>query len=396
MSSLDALAIPGSVPDETPPGDDLTGDTPPPTDPEPVKPEDQTPPVKPVTKAPEKTAPTKTPDKTAKPADKAPPAKPGTFREIHEQTKAKLTQAEAKIKELEAKVSKPVDDPRVKDLTSKYEAAQKRAEAAETELKYVNYEKHPEFGDKYVKPMEEAYANGVESAKGFRVTDDTGERHGTEKDFDEFMAIADPEAAWKFAEGRFGSKASVMWQHRQSFVKALNAKSKAVEDFRKTGVEREKQTVAQRDEQQRQLSEQWGSLLKEGVEKYPDYFKEADGDDAGNKVLNQGMAIADLAFGVLPPDMVDRLPVKIQKALVDGKLPPGELVKLHAAVRNMAGGFNRVVQRLVTKDAKIKELEAKIAGYEQSEPTGRGDGGGKPVNGKKQQSWEEQLDALGR
>ena len=388
MSGLDALLIPGSEPSETPPD----------IDPDATPAPEQTPPEKPAeTKTTTQAKPPTETKTETKPG--TPPAKTGkakTFREVHEQTTADLTKANAKIKELEAKIAKPVEDPKLKELQAKYDDAIKRLETSETELKYTAFEKTSDFAKDYLKPMEDAYANGVESTKGFRVTDEAGERHGTEKDFDEFMAIADQENAWKFAEARFGSKAPVMWQHRQAFIKALGAKNKAIEDYRMNGIEREKQTVAQRQETLRQTNERWSSMVKEGAEKYPDFFKEVDGDDTGNKLLSQGMALADLAFSALPPESVDKLPPKIQALLVNGKLPAPEMLKLHSAVRNMFGGFNRLVFKFRATETENKKLKEKIAGFEGSEPTGGGDGGGSPTGGKKEDSWESKLDKLAR
>ena len=319
-----------------------------------------------------------------------PPEKTATFRERYERTKDDLSKAQARIAELEKKSSAPADDKPLKEVQGKLETAQKRVQELEEEFKYVNYKKHPEFKERYVKPMEEAYASGVESTKGFRVTDENGERHGTEDDFDKFMSIADNEDAWNFAEQRFGSKAAIMWTHRQNFVKSVQAKNKAIEDFRKTGSEREKQTAEQQAAASKQAAEQWSGLVKSGVEKYPHYFAPVEGDDDGNKILEQGMAMADLAFGVLAPENIDKLPAKARASLVNGQLPPAEQLKLHSAIRNMAGGFGRMKHQLSLEQAKVKDLQTRLAEYEKSEPTGGGDGGGQPVNRQKGRLTPEQ------
>jgi hypothetical protein len=80
--------------------------------------------------------------------------------------------------------------------------------------------------------------------------------------------------------------------------------------------------------------------------------------------------------------------------MVNGKLSEADNLKLYSAVLNMAGGFNRVVGHLKSERARLKELQDKLDGYEASQPTGRGDGGGKPPGGKRELSPEDQLDAI--
>ena len=59
-------------------------------------------------------------------------------------------------------------------------------------------------------------------------------------------------------------------------------------------------------------------------------------------------------------------------------------------------GFNRLVFKFRATETENKKLKEKIAGFEGSEPTGGGDGGGSPTGGKKEDSWESKLDKLAR
>jgi hypothetical protein len=372
--------------------DTMAGNAPPAPDPG-LEPADPSPP--PPAPKPASIDPKPTPPPPGEKTQPKPPEKAATLRASYETTKAALAKAEARLKELESTAAKPKDDAAVKDWQAKHDAATKRVSELENEIKFVNYEKHPEFQEKYVKPMHSFYADGIEEAKGFRVTDENGERHGTEKDFDALMAIPDQEKAWQFAEERFGTKASIMWQHRKNFIKAVHSKNQALEDFRKQGAEREKMTMEQRASEERQNSETWSNLVKEGVQKYPDHFGRVEGDAEGNQLLDSGMAMASLAFGVLAPENIDKLPASVRAKLVDGKLPKGEQLKLHSAIHNMAGGFIRSNHLLSKERAKNKELQEKISAYEASDPGNRGgEGGGKPPGKKQPMSWEQQLDSI--
>lgn len=340
----------------------------------------------------EKTAPDKTAPKTPE-APKA-PEKAATLRASYETAKGELAKAQARIIELEKKASTPANEAELKELRESVATTKKERDELLEEIRYVNYEKHPEFKERYVAPMEQAYASGIEEIKGFRVTDENGERHGTEKDFEDFMSIADAEKAWQFAEERFGTKASIMWGHRKNFINAVTSKNKALADFRAKGAERDKMTAEQRATESRQMAEAWQNMVKEGIQKYPKLFAPVEGDTDGNSALDQGMAMADLAFGVLAPENVDKLPTSIKARLVNGQLPKAEQIKLHSAIRNMAGGFGRLQKNLGRAEAKIKELQTKLEAYEASEPTGGGQGGGKGKAPKGEKSWEQQLESF--
>jgi hypothetical protein len=68
--------------------------------------------------------------------------------------------------------------------------------------------------------------------------------------------------------------------------------------------------------------------------------------------------------------------------LVNGRLPPGELTLLHSAIRNRAAAYDRLVARLNQREAEKKELQAKLDGFEKSEP-GRGQARKVEATGKK-------------
>jgi len=106
------------------------------------------------------------------------------------------------------------------------------------------------------------------------------------------------------------------------------------------------------------MGELYHTETKAGTEKYPQWFKAVDGDTEGNKLLERGYALADAGFGGELKDATGKVV----------ELTPQQRVKLHAAIRNKAGAFDRMVYLQKKDRARIKELETQLKDYEGSEP----------------------------
>lgn len=331
-------------------------------------------PAEPVDKAPDKVSdkfPDKAPDKAPdKPGDKQPVSAP-ELRKAYETLKSEHSNLRKEIETL--KTAKPAEDPEKKQMAEKLTAAEKRLAQLDETVRFTNYERSDEYKDKYLKPYTEAYVMGRKKfatldivEKAIEVEDPaTGERTkkiiqaerpATEADFDSFVAIADDREARKVAKQLFGDDAAIAMQHREK-VHELNAvRQGALDEYQKNGVERDKQRAEMTAKQRAELDAEWNRINTATAEKYPHLFKEIADDKQGNELLAKGYAFVDRAFG---PDAQ--------------KMPPQELVKLHAQIRNRAAAFGRQV--LVTKRqaAQLKELQEKIKALEESGP-GAGDG----------------------
>lgn len=280
-------------------------------------------------------------DDKAKPesgADKKPPTPWQLVRE-----------KEKRIKELEAELKKPKEDPEVKTIRAKAEAAQKRLDELENEIKFVNYEKSQEYQDQYHKPYVETYQNSQHVVTQLRVTDQTtGEvRMATPDDFRAIMAIPNEEDAINAATELFGSdaKVGVVMQHRNAVRDAWLKSEKAKEEYRTKGSEREKQVQEERSKQSQAQMQEWEKQKQEFTGKYPEYFKPEDGDEQGNTLLKKGTEMADASF-------------------TGGKPNP----KRDAIVRSMAAAFPRLHYKFKAQQKAIEELQTKLAEYESSEP----------------------------
>lgn len=315
--------------------------------------------------------------------------KAATLRENYDRLKAEFKELQAKHAKIEAEAAERAKQPNgeatLKDLQARYEKLQKDYEAREQEMKFVNYERTQEYKEKYEQPFVDAYKAGRSKVASLKIGERKNEmdevvrpaRQGTEADFDAIMQTADDDAAAELASDLFGAKAPVVLYHRERVQEANQARLKAIEDYRKQGGEREKQSSEAQARQQAQQAELYHQTIAQAKTQYKEWFAPVENDAQGNSLLEQGEALADLAHGVLKPEDFGKLPAKTQEKIKKGEFGPADMTRLHAALRNKAMAFDRMVFRDKQKAAKIKELEGRLAEYEASEPK-PGQGGGRP------------------
>jgi len=322
---------------------------------------------------------------TKPPVETAPPGKvkAATLREELDRTRAEVTDWKGKYEKLQAETAKPKPDPEKDELLKSREEWNKTRADLENELKFANYERSQEYKDKYQQPFLKAYEQGQKLIAALNVkepdkVDEFGAvveagktRKGVEADWDSLMAITDEDTANKFIADHFAHNAARITVLRDKVLDLHGQMRAAVEDFRQQGGERETKMRETMSKQQKEMSERWHSSNARAAEKYPQYFAPDPADTKGNALLEQGMRLTDLAFGVLDPSDFSKLPQSIQAKFVNGRLPQSEMTLLHSAVRNRSAAYDRLVYRLKQKDADLKARDEKLAGYEKSEP-GRG------------------------
>lgn len=316
------------------------------------------------------------------------PEKAASLRESYEKTKSELAQAQAKLKEYEEKSKSPskISDDEKKSYEEKLTSAEKRRAELEDHIKYVDYTKSSEYKDTYEKPFVNAYSEARNLASSLKITDvSTGEvRNATNADFDSIMALSDADEAASRIEELFGTgvKAQMVAQARSEVLKAYNAKQQAIEQYKSKGSEFEKQRGEQMTKMQAEVSKIWKQAAAEGADRLPQLFKPSDGDDKGNSALEQGYRLADLAFNALDPQDVPNLPQWIQDKMVNGKLPAQEMAKLHAAIRNKAGAFDRLAYQNKQLQTQLADLKKQLGSYKASEPSEGEKGRSKKVSGQ--------------
>lgn len=336
----------------------------------------------------------KKPDETPKPEDdktktqqtQQKPSKASELRQAYETQKAKLRQLEAdlaaKNAELETVKSKPSEDPEKKTLQERLSEREKRLQDLENKIRFKDYQESQEYKEKYYQPFVDAFQTGRRKAASLKISGEDGNvRQGAAEDFDRLVQ-ADDDTAADLAEELFGSKSAQVMYHRERVMELNDARTKAVEDYKKAGSEQEKQSREQYDAHQKRMSEAFKTATTQAIEKYPELFKPTEGDQKGNDLLQKGFALADSALSGLDHE---------------GKpIPPERIIAIHAAVRNRAAGFGRMVHLYRSSQEKIKSLESDLKKYSSSEPgAGNADGKGKVATGS-DVGWESELEKLGK
>lgn len=263
----------------------------------------------------------------------------------------------------------PREDPEKKTLSEKLEAAQKRLEATEETLRFTKYEQHEEYKTKWEKPYVDAYHLGRAKVSRLQVKEvqdpNTGaivqqKRAATPEDFDAIVAIHNDEEAAEAAERLFGRSATVVIHHRERVLEANQARVNALEENRKTGAEREKQTVAQTQAQAQARNKSFIEGIKAKEEKY-EFLKPKDGDQAWNDAIDRGDKLVKQVF-------MDRANQK-----------PEDLIKADAAVYARAKAFSPLKLENKRLKAEMADLRKKLKDFEVSEP---GAANGAPQKGE--------------
>jgi hypothetical protein len=321
------------------------------------------------------------PDEKTQEADEKPPEgdqkgkKPSpveSLRNAYEKTKARMAELEAEVKRYK---ESPPEDPEKKTLAERLETIDKRRAELEDELRFANYERHPEYREKYQTPIENALKSAYADVVEFEVATAEGEtRKATPDDFN-LLVNMPAKQALTVAKEMFGDAASEVLAHRRRIIELENTRKSAIEEYRKKGSEREAAAAETRKKNQERIAKAWETHTKEAVEKYPDWFKPEEGDEDGNRLLEGGFKLADLAFTGMHT------------------LSPDEMVKVHAAVRNKAAGFDRMVLRVKRLNDRVKELETELGEFKESEPA-KGEGSREKT--KAAGTWEDEIDAMAR
>lgn len=323
------------------------------------------------------------------PAGDTPPPEPSTVPEIRkaytalkkkaaEEYEPKIQTLEARVKELES--TNPAE---VKTLQSRLEAAEKRRQELEAEMRFVDYSKSTEFQDKFQKPYQQAWAKALhEITQLNRATEDGGSRKATQ---DDILALANAplDQLDKLAEEWFPNSAARVIRHVEKIKDLSEAQANALEEARTQALDRAKTSELEQKTTRETTLRKLEDMHKAIVKEWPKMFGEVEGDAEGNALLQKGEKLYQRAFN--PTD--DNKPANEEEA-----------IQLHALIRSKFKNHDRLAYWLKLERAKNKELEAALAEYEGSTPAGGLDkGGGKGGGGGVQDelaSGLAELDAL--
>lgn len=324
------------------------------------------PPEKPAEKAPEQTKPEPEKEKKA-----------GELRKLYDQYKADNARLKSELDAAKKAASEPrpvIEDPEKKTLKETLAHRERRLAELDEKLKYTDYSQSDEFKEKYQKPVIDAYMDASKSLAEFETMEvkdpDTGEitqpsRQLNGKDFDELMSLPIGKAAQKLGKMLDPVSAAAVIADMKQIHRLNAAQKQALEEFRKTGAEKQKQSLAQQEADADARLNHFEAAKKWGRDKYKDWFSPDPEDPKSQEVLDKAEHMATRAYSNGEP-------------LRDGDKPltPQQLTELQAAIYNQAVGFSLMQRKNNRLNLRVAELETKLKGFEGSVP-GTGEANGK-------------------
>jgi hypothetical protein len=319
----------------------------------------------------------KTDEKGKDRQEEAKPVRAAELRTAYEKSKAKIKEHESEITRLKGELESKAkaEDPEKKTLSERLATTEKKLKEYEDEIRFTNYKNHPEFKEKYEIPYQTAFTKALTDFEQIQVTDEEGnKRMATRNDLDSMLRMSIAQVD-ELATEKFGHSAARVIRHVEKLRDLADAYHAALDEAKTKGGERETQKASQMKAENEKRGKLWQEENEAAVKKYPHWFSHKEGDEEGNAMLDKGYKLADAVF------------------LRRDQEPPERLVKMDAAVRNKAAGFDRLVLETKRKDAKIAELEKALKEYEASDPSTEGD---EPGKAEEANNWEAELDAIDR
>lgn len=300
--------------------------------------------------------------------------KPSPWK-LLEQYKQRLTKAESDFLEFKKGA---LPEAETKAMREKMEAAEKRLAEYEERIRFTDYQSSQEFQETYQKPYEAAWSRALGELRELTITD-PGTQEPRPVTSDDLLQLVNMPLgrAREVANQVFGDFADDVMAHRKEIRGLYEKQAQALDEAKKTGVAKQKELQEKISVAQKKLHEdisgEYDRINKEITEdpSYGEYFKPVEGDTEGNTRLQKGYALVDKAFSENP---------------MNPKLSPEErsaIIKRHAAVRNRAAAFGRLVTTNKALQAKLKALESELETYQKQEP---GPGEGAPNGGPKPES----------
>ena len=298
------------------------------------------------------------PGPEGKPSEPEKPGKTSPWKLV-ESYKKSNAQLQQEIAELRTSM-KPGELP--KEHQEKFSAIEARNKELEDEIRHVNYSKSKEFAEQFQKPYEEAWTNAIADLKELVITNEDGSsRAATAQDL---IALSNMPLGQARATAKewFGDSADDVMAHRRVIRDLSDKQTKALEESKKGGSERDQQRQVEMQAKQKARSEEtakvWAQVNAEALEKY-EYLRPVEGETERNEKLEKAQKFVD---ETLKKNLNQAKTVEERDAII----------KAHAALRNRAVGFSVLKHENVGLKAKVVELEKAIAEFQASEPTGGG------------------------
>lgn len=327
-----------------------------------------------------------------------PPKPKGTFNPVKELKveRARAAQLEARLKELEGRITP--DNDRT-EWQKKLESTAARNKELEDAIRHVRYEKSTEFRDKYQAPYEQALGQAINVLGKIPVVDPaTGQqRAANEEDLFELIN-ADPVQQIELAETKFGKLAGKAISHAEKVSDLLASRNQALQEAQKNGAARESELQQRTQAQEKQVLDYTNKLFADTFKSYQEHpetgvflkpIEIPDGQEATpeeaeyNEAVQKGISGVESAWKVRPDQAKTRAELDT-------------ILKQRVKFGARAAAFPALFLQNKRAQAKIKALEASLKQYEGTSPEAGGRQTGPTItskNGRRDRE-AERLDRL--
>ena len=310
-----------------------------------------------------------------------------------------MAERDAELKALKENSNTPAHDPEKETLRQKIKEY-------EDEIKYVNYQKSPDFLNNYQKPYEDTVKKAIREATELFVTTAEGQERPLSKE--EFWSVVSAPSLQhaKTALNRlFPNDAlsqNIIMQKRSQIWEKHEAIENAKLDYQQNGAAREKERAERELAAKRQSEEQRSAMDKtriskwnearEAVKSHPsmkEFLTPDENDAKAKEMITKGSRLADMAFGARNEngEIIDETgaPVGLEKT-----------AEIDAVIHGKAAAFNHLAYKYRSLAAKLADAEKKLAGYTATAPgAGEAQGGAKAAS-EDENNWEAQLERMAR
>jgi hypothetical protein len=276
-----------------------------------------------------------------------------------DQWKSKTAQLERELAELRANAAPPAE---VKALKEQLAERETKLKEYEDEIRYVNYQKSPEYIEKYQKPYEAEFKRAVAELSEVNVTNPDGTTRPANAE-DMLALVQLPLGrAREVADQLFGPFADDALMHRRAIKDKFDTMRTALDEAKTRAADYHKQKAEQETKFQSEaaqfVAEAWERANRDTItdKTYGQYFTPREGDREWNQRLAKGSELVDRAFRENP---------------YDPKLNPAqreEVIRRHAAIRNRAAGWGALRGENIKLRSQISALETELKAFKKSEP----------------------------
>lgn len=236
-------------------------------------------------------------DKSAKPKTEG-----SALRNQLEKTIAEKRDLEKRLQDIEKR-----EDPRIKDLTTAWEAEKKEREKLEAKIAQLDYSQSPKFRKDFVEPYEAAFSDTLARIRGMTTAEGT---KLTQEEVETIMVGGQEEAFNVIASKFDGGKADVAKSLVTELYSLDRARARALRQSEGQALEQRRNNEAQFKARQEQIKQLWERERDGRLDREKALVDLRKSDKKLGRLLDEGGVLADAAF-FRPQNVTDEQAVAI-------------------------------------------------------------------------------------